>query len=70
MDTREMIRAHAYPVFAAISTVSLVIIAVSLIPVAKWTRSQNECIQRTYRIDGINNAGLPTKVWSCNGGGE
>ena len=70
MDTREMIRAHAYPVFAAISTVSLLIIAVSLIPVAKWTRSQNECIDKTYRIDGINNAGLPTKVWSCNGGGQ
>lgn len=65
-----MIRAHAYPVFAAISTVSLLIIAVSLIPVAKWTRSQNECIDKTYRIDGINNAGLPTKVWSCNGGGQ
>ncbi len=70
MDTREMIRAHAYPVLAAISSISLVTISISLIPVAKWTRSQNECIERTYRIDGINNAGLPTKVWSCNGGGQ
>ncbi len=70
MTPREMIRAHAYPILATISTVSLVIISFSLVPVAKWTRSQNECIERTYRIDGTNNAGIPPKVWSCNGGGE
>jgi len=70
MTPREMIRAHAYPLLAGISTVSLVITSVSLIPVAKWTRSQNECIERTFRIDGANNAGIPTKVWSCNGGGD
>ena len=70
MNPREVIRAHAYPVLAVVSTFSLVIIAISLVPVAKWTRSQNECINKTYRIGGINYAGLPTKVWSCNGGGS
>ena len=70
MTPREMIRAHAYPVLAGVSTVSLVLIAVSLVPVAKWSRTQNECIERTFRIDGKNNAGIPAKVWSCNGGGQ
>ncbi len=70
MNPREIIRAHAYPVLAGISTVSLVLIATSLIPIATWTRNQNECIERTFRSDGINNAGLPAKVWSCNGGGD
>ena len=69
MNPREMIRAHAYPVLAGISTVSLVIIATSLIPIADWARIQNECIERTFRTDGTNKAGVPTKVWSCNGGG-
>ena len=70
MSPREMIRAHAYPVLALTSTISLVLIAVSLVPIAKWSKSQNECIERTFRTDGINNAGMPTKVWSCNGGGN
>ena len=65
-----MIRAHAYPLLAGISTVSLLLISVSLVPIAKWARTQNECVERTFRIDGINNAGLPAKVWSCNGGGD
>ena len=70
MNLRESISAHAYPVMAAIGTISIVMISISLLPVAQWTRSQNECIERTYRIAGTNNAGMPTKVWSCNGGGE
>ena len=70
MNPREIIRAHAYPVLAVVSTVSLVLISISLVPVAKWTRSQNECIEKTYRIGGINSAGIATKVWSCNGGGS
>ena len=70
MNPREMIRAHAYPVLAVASTLSLVMISVSLIPIAKWSKSQNECIEKTYRIDGTNKAGMPSKVWSCNGGGK
>ncbi|WP_320674778.1 hypothetical protein [Prochlorococcus sp. MIT 1341] len=70
MTPREMIRAHAYPVLAVVSTVSLVIISTSLIPIAKWSRSQNECIERTFKVNGINTQGLSSKVWSCNGGGD
>ena len=69
MNPREIIRAHSYPVLAAASTISLVIISVSLIPIADWARTQNECFERTFRVDGRNNAGIPAKVWSCNGGG-
>ncbi|WP_320676972.1 hypothetical protein [Prochlorococcus sp. MIT 1300] len=70
MNPREAIRAHAYPVLAVISTLSLVGIFTSLVPIAKWTRTQNECIERTFRIDGKNTQGIPAKVWSCNGGGN
>ncbi len=70
MNPREMIRAHSYPVLAAISSISLVVISVSLLPIAQWARSQNECIERTFRIDGKNKLGMSSKVWSCNGGGD
>ena len=70
MNTREIISSHAYPLMAAIGTLSLVLIAVSLLPISKWTRLQNECIEKTFRLDGKNNAGIPAKVWSCNGGGN
>ena len=70
MTPREFVRAHAYLVMAFVSTVSVSVIAISLLPVAKWARTQNECVERTFRIDGKNNAGIPAKVWSCNGGGE
>jgi hypothetical protein len=35
LTPREMVRAHAYPVLAAVSTVALVVIAVSLMPIAR-----------------------------------
>ena len=70
MTPREAIRAHAYPVLAAVSTVSLVVISISLAPIARWARIQNDCVERTFRVDGSNNAGIPAKVWSCNGGGK
>ena len=70
MQLREFVRAHAYPAMALVSTISISLIAVSLLPVAQWARTQNECIERTFRVDGKNNAGIPAKVWSCNGGGD
>ena len=70
MSPREMIRDHAYPVMALVSTISLVLISASLVPLANWARVQNECIERTFRIDGNNTQGIPAKVWSCNGGGD
>jgi len=41
---REMVRAHAYPLLAAISTICLVVIAISLLPVAKQARHFNRCL--------------------------
>jgi len=59
-----------YQLLAAIGTLSLLVLAISLLPIAKWSRTQNDCIERTFRTDGTNNAGIPSKVWSCNGGGD
>ena len=42
--TLEMVRAHAYPVLAAISSLSLLSIAVLMIPQAVKTFSYNRCI--------------------------
>tara|TARA_Y100001968_G_C19412826_1_gene747299 strand:+ start:1059 stop:1268 length:210 start_codon:yes stop_codon:yes gene_type:complete len=69
MDLKDSIASHAYVVLATISTFSLLAVSISLLPVAKWARIQNECIERTFRTES-NNAGIPTKVWSCNGGGD
>tara|TARA_Y100001968_G_C19222766_1_gene650569 strand:- start:415 stop:666 length:252 start_codon:yes stop_codon:yes gene_type:complete len=75
---------HKYLICAGLSTFSLIftttaIISISksvrevstnLIPIAEWADSQNECITKTFRIDGTNTQGIPSKVWSCNGGGD
>ena len=70
MNFKDSIASHSYPVMGAVSTISLLVISISLLPVAQWARNQNECIERTFRTAGTNNAGIPTKVWSCNGGGD
>ena len=84
LTPREMVRAHAYPVLAAVSTVTLVITSFSLIeaskslkeasrslePISVWAKTQNDCVEKTFRIDGRNTRGLQSKVWSCNGGGD
>ena len=44
LTAREMVRAHAYPVLAAISSFSLLSIAVLLIPQAVKTHRYNRCI--------------------------
>ncbi len=43
LTAREMVRAHAYPVLAAVSTVALVVIAASLVPIAKQADHLNRC---------------------------
>ena len=74
MTPREMVRAHSYPVLAAVSTVTLVITSISVIEasrsISQWAKMQNDCIERTFRINGKNTQGLSAKVWSCNGGGD
>ena len=65
MTLKEIIKAYAYSGFAAVSTLSILSIAISLIPLAEWARIQNDCIERTVAFEG-----LPDRVWSCNGGGR
>ena len=75
---------NKYLICAGLSTLSLVFTSISIIsvsnsvkkisnelePISAWADSQNECITKTFRIDGQNTQGIPSKVWSCNGGGE
>ena len=84
LTPREMVRAHAYPFLAAVSTVTLVITSFSIIeaskslkeatkslePISVWAKTQNQCVEKTFRINGRDTRGLHHKVWSCNGGGD
>ncbi len=81
---KELFENNKYLIFAGLSTVSLVFTSISIIslsrsvnkisidlePLSTWAESQNECITKTFRIDGKNTQGIPSKVWSCNGGGQ
>ncbi len=81
---KELFDNNKYLICAGLSTLSLVFTSFSVIslsksvkkistglePIATWADSQNECIIKTFRIDGKNTQGIPSKVWSCNGGGE
>lgn len=44
LSPREMVRAHAYPVLAAVSTLALVVIAASLVPIARQANHMNQCL--------------------------
>ncbi len=77
VNKREIAKDLAYTVMAGISTIALVVgvsrlepIAERLEPIARWAKSQNECIESTSNSDGMNKADLPLKVMSCNGGHE
>ena len=81
---KELFEKNKYLIFAGMSTLSLVFTSISIIslsksvkeistdlePLSTWAVSQNECITKTFRIDGKNTQGIPSKVWSCNGGGQ
>ena len=81
---KELFKNNKYLICAGLSTLSLVFTAISVISVSKsvkeisnelkplstWADSQNECITKTFRINGKNTQGIPSKVWSCNGGGQ
>ena len=81
---KELLVKNKYVICAGLSTLSLVFSSFSIFslsksanqisndlkPVKVWAKSQNECITKTFRIDGKNTQGMPSKVWSCNGGGE
>ena len=75
---------HKYIICAGVSTFSLIFtsisitsisrslkeVSIALEPISIWAETQNECVTKTYRINGKNTQGIPSKVWSCNGGGE
>ncbi len=81
---KELFDNHKYLICAGLSTFSLIFTSISIISISKsvkkvstalepisiWADTQNECITRTWRIDGKNTQGIPSKVWSCNGGGD
>ena len=81
---KELFDNHKYIICAGLSTFSLIFTSISIIsisksvkevstaldPISKWAETQNECITKTWRIDGENTQGIPSKVWSCNGGGD
>ena len=61
LTAREMVRAHAYPLLASISSISLLSIAILLIPQAVKTHRYNRCVdaQVALRV-AINPKGLTT----------
>ena len=50
LSAREMVRAHTYPLLAAISTISLLAITVLLIPQAVKTHRYNRCIDQQIQM--------------------
>ena len=81
---KELLENHKYMICAGISTFSLIFSSISIFtisksvnqvsnaldPISTWADKQNECIEKTFRIGGKNMQGIPSKVWSCNGGGQ
>ena len=81
---KDLLDTHKYLICAGLSTFSLIFTSISVVsisksvndvsnylePISNWADSQNECIIKTFRIDGKNTQGMPSKVWSCNGGGQ
>ena len=81
---KELFANNKYLICAGLSTLSLVLTSISnvsvsnsvneitkeLEPISLWADKQNECITKTFRINGKNTQGIPSKVWSCNGGGQ
>ena len=75
---------HKFLICAGLSTFSLIVTSISVLsisksikevstsldPISTWADSQNECITKTFRLNGKNTQGIPSKVWSCNGGGD
>ena len=50
LTAREMVRAHAYPLLAALSTLSLIIIALLQVPGAVKDHRYNRCIDEQIRL--------------------
>ena len=71
LTAREMVRAHAYPVLAAVSSLSLLSIGVLLIPQAVKTHRYNRCIdaqinlRASYQSQGRNSSRKDEPPQSC-----
>ena len=60
LTARDMVRAHAYPVLAVVSSLSLISIAVLLIPQAVKSDRYNRCIDAQINLRAsINPKGGP-----------
>ena len=66
MNFKDSLKDYVYPLLAITTTLSLVSIAASLVPIAKWNAIQNDCISRVT-AEGYD---YVDKVWACNGGGN
>ena len=73
---REMVRAHAYPLLAALSTISLIVIATLQIPSAVRNSRYNACIDEQIKLrnaPNLKDQAAPGKiaylmaVGHCNG---
>ena len=59
LTTREMVRAHAYPVLAAVSSLCLFAIALLLIPQAVRHHRFNRCVDAQIQMGDAINPGSP-----------
>ena len=66
LTSREMVRAHAYPVLAAVSSLSLLSITVLLIPQAIKTHRYNRCIDAQITMRASVNPKGSTAVGKMN----
>ena len=57
-----------YPTLSAMSTIALIVGVARLAPIAKWTRSQNDCIEIAALDTENNQESFADKVMRCNGG--
>ncbi len=55
LTAREMVRAHAYPILAALSTISLLAIALLQIPGAVKAHRYNQCIDAQVALRQASN---------------
>lgn len=55
LTAREMVRAHAYPVLAAISTLSLLALALLQIPAAVKAHRYNQCVDAQVQLRHSSN---------------
>ena len=61
----DLFASFLYPILATISTTALIIGVVRIEPLTKWASTQNQCIETTNSVKGLD---LPSRVMTCNGG--